>query len=581
MKSSAPAQSNYRGQDIRGRTFCGADLHGACFAGAIAGLRPVVQILLVIGAVLAVGLAGLVSGYASALPALYAALGSSTRVQLVGLMEAIALPAILATLWKAGLGRALGIVIGSLAIFTAVVAYAGRGDDSPAAAILLTAVNFFALASVLLTSFALVLLHTLLRSRWWLLPPAVLATPLLLAGIHEGIQISSTEASRFGLLQAVVMAGLVLVLALLPVLIAIRTTRGSVAFRSLRELCTGITCACGTCFRGACLDEVDFTGAYLPQCDFRDASLRRTRWQSVRLLEESRLEGTYLHQVEVRNLLVNGSGARQNYDHLCLRDLDLDGVNLEQASLIAADLSGSTLREANLVGCRLAETRMYGVNLQKANLTRSCIENWAISTDTCLDDVICSEVYLRLPTDEDPEPWRKPDNRDDSFKPGDFKDFVAPIVRTLGLYRTQNLDLREVGRSMRTLDLYHYDQINPTAAVVAMHQLAAQNPDTAMELVSLEGKGEEKIHLQAVINGSTSSSRLSRQYQELYLNASALPSSQLQQLMNSIAEQSEKLSNMEALLQTARQTQTNYYIKAGEISGIVNFGEISGNVVNN
>ena len=177
MKSSAPAQSNYRGQDIRGRTFCGADLHGACFAGAIAGLRPVVQILLVIGAVLAVGLAGLVSGYASALPALYAALGSSTRVQLVGLMEAIALPAILATLWKAGLGRALGIVIGSLAIFTAVVAYAGRGDDSPAAAILLTAVNFFALASVLLTSFALVLLHTLLRSRWWLLPPTTPAPP--------------------------------------------------------------------------------------------------------------------------------------------------------------------------------------------------------------------------------------------------------------------------------------------------------------------------------------------------------------------------------------------------------------------
>jgi|694.fasta_scaffold21105_6 uncharacterized protein YjbI with pentapeptide repeats len=578
MKSSAPAHSDYSGQDIRGRNFRGADLHGACFAGAIAGLRPVVQILLVIGAVLAVGLAGLVSGYASALPALYAALGSSTRVQLVGLIEAIALPAILATLWKSGLGRALGIVIGSLAIFTAVVAYAGRGDDSPAAAIILTAVNFFALASVLLTSFALVLLHTLLRRRWWLLPPAVLATPLLLAGIHEGIQISSTEASRLGLIQAVVIAGLVLVLAVLPVLIAIRTTRGSVAFRSLRELCTGITCACGTCFRGACLDEVDFTGAYLPQCDFRDASLRRTRWQSVRLLEESRLEGTYLHQVEVRNLLINGSGARLNYDNLCLRDLDLDGVNLEQASLIAADLSGSTLRGANLVGSRLAETRMYGVNLQHANLTKACVENWAISTDTCFDDVICSEIYLRLPTEEDPDPWRKPDNRDDSFKPGDFKDFVAPILRTLGLYQTQDLDLREVGRSMRTLDLYHYNAINPAAAVVAMNQLAIQNPETAMELVALEGKGEDKVHLQAVISGSTSSSSLSRQYQELYQNASTLPSAQLQQLMEKLAQQSEQLSHMESLLSTAKQSQTNYYIKAGEISGIVNFGHITGNV---
>lgn len=580
MKSSPPTQSIHRDQDIRGKTFRGADLRGACFAGAIAGLTPGVQILLVIGALLGVGLAGLVSGYASALPTLYAALGSSTRVQLVGLVEAIALPAILATLWKAGLGRALGIVIGSLAIFTAVVAYAGRGDDSPAAAILLTAVNFFALASVLLTSFALVLLHTLLRKRWWLLPPAVMATPLLLAGIHEGIQISSTEASRLGLLQAVVMAGLVLLLAVLPVLIAIRTTRGSVAFRSLRELCTGITCACGTCFRGACLDEVDFTGAYLPQCDFRDTSLRRTRWQSVRLLEESRLEGTYLHQVEVRNLLINGSGARRNYDHLCLRDLDLDGVNLEQASLIAADLSGSTLRRANLVGTRLAETRMYGVNFQQANLAKACVENWAISTDTCFDDVICSEIYLRLPTEEDPDPWRKPDNRDENFKPGDFKDFVAPIVRTLGLYQTQDLDLREVGRSMRTLDLYHYKTINPAAAVVAMNQLAIQNPETAMELVALEGKGEDKVHLQAVISGSTSSSSLSRQYQELYLNASTLPSAQLQELMDKLAQQSEQLSHMESLLATAKQTQTNYYIKAGEISGIVNFGQIAGNVSN-
>ena len=578
MNSSTPAHSDFSGKDIRGRTFRGVDLHGACFAGAIAGLRPVVQILLVMGAVLAVGLAGLVSGYASALPALYAALGASPRVQLVGLVEAIALPVILATLWKAGPGRALGIVIGSLAIFTAVVAYAGEGDDSPAAAILLTAVNFFALASVLLTSFALVLLHALLRRRWWLLPPAVLATPLILAGIHEGIQISRTEASRLGLLQQVVMAGLVMVLTVLPVLIAIRATKGSVAFRSLRELCTGITCACGTCFQGACLDEVDFTGAYLPQCDFRDASLRRTRWQSARLLDESRLEGTYLHQLEVRNLLITGSGVRQNYDHLCLRDLDLDGVNLEQASLIATDLSGSTLRGANLVGSRLAETRMYGVNFQRANLTKACIENWAISTDTCFDDVICSEIYLRLPTEEDPDPWRKPDNRDDSFQTGDFKDFVAPILRTLGLYQTQGLDLREVGRSIRTLDLYHYNAFNPAAAIVAMNQLAAQNPETAMELVALEGKGEDKVHLQAVISGSSNSSSLSRQYQELYHNASTLPSSQLQQLMDKLAEQSEQLSKMETLLATAKQTQTNYYIKAGEISGILNFGQITGNL---
>jgi uncharacterized protein YjbI with pentapeptide repeats len=539
------------------------------------------HILLVIGALLAVGLASWVSGYASALPSLYGDLTSSTRVQLVGLVESVLMIATMTLLWKAGLSRSLVIVVGSLAIFTAVVMIKGRGDDSPAAVVILTVLNFIFLATVLLTGFSLVLLHTLLRGRVWFLLLPAMATPLIISGIQEGVKISHTETARLDFFQQLVMAVLVLMFAVLSVLIAIRAIKGSSAFRGLRELSTAITCSFGTNFRDACLDEANFTGACLPQCDFRGASLHRTRWQSVRLLEECRLEGTYLHEVHVRNLLITNCGARENYDNLSLRDLNLDGVNLEQASLIAADLSGSTLREANLGGCRLAETRMYGVNLQKANLTKSCIENWAISTDTCLDDVICSEVYLRLPTDEDPDPWRKPDNRDDSFKPGDFKDFVAPIVRTLGLYRTQNLDLREVGRSMRTLDLYHYDDINPTAAVVAMHQLAAQNPDTAMELVSLEGKGEEKVHLQAVITGSTSSSRLSRQYQELYQNASALPSNQLQELMNSIAEQSEKLSHMETLLQTAKQTQTNYYIKAGEISGIVNFGEISGNAVNN
>ena len=578
---SAPSQADYSGKDIRGQQFRGLDLHGACFSGAIGGIPPVVKMLLVMGAILALCLAWLVSGYASALPALHGSFTATPRVQLVGLVESIMLPVILATLWKAGPGRSLVIMILGLAIFTAVVAFAGDGDDSAAAAILLTTVSFFVLASVLLTSLALVLLRTLLRGRGWRLSPVVVATPLLLVGLREGIQISRTETARLGLLQNCLMVGLGLVFTGLPVLIAVRAIRGAAVFRALRDLCMGITCACGTSFRGACLDGVDFTGAYLPQCDFREASVRHTRWQRVNLLEESRLDGTDLQRPEVRQLLTSRIGTRQNYDHLSLRDLDLAGVKLEHASLVGVDLSGSTLRGASLMGSCLAEARLYGVNLQEAILTKACIENWAISTDTCFNNVNCTEIYLRLPTEADPDPWRKPDNRDESFKPGDFKDFVAPIVRTLGLYRTQNLDLREVGRSMRTLDLYHYDRINPTAAVVAMHQLAAANPDTAMELVTLEGKGEEKVHLQAVITGSTSSSRLSRQYQELYLNASALPSYQLQQIMNSIAEQSEKLSHIETLLQAARQTQTNYFIKAGEISGIVNLGEITGNVVNN
>lgn len=567
-------------KDIRGLCFRGQDLHGASFAGAIAGVRPAVQILMVVGAVLAVGVAALVTGYSSALPSLYGQFGPSLRVQMVALAEAFILPVILSTLWVAGIGSELGVVISSLAIFTAVVAFAGNGDDSPAAVILLSAVNFFALASVLLTSFALVLLEALLQRQWWWLPPAVVATPLLLAGIHEGIQISSTQSATLGLFQWVALAALLLVLVALPMLIALQTMMGSMRFRGVRDLKTAITCVYGTSFRGANLDEADFTGASLPMCDFRDASLRRTRLRAVRRLEESRVEGTILQQGVIRNLLTTGNGFSQTYDYLCLRDLNLDGVNLERASLVGADLSGSTLQGANLVCTRLSATRMYGVNFHQANLTKACIENWAISTDTDFDDVICTEIYLRLPTEDDPDPWRKPDNRNDIFEPGDFKDFVAPIIATLSLYKSQGIDVRDVGRSMRTLDLYHYNMINPAAAVVAMHQLAVRNPETALELVAMEGQGEDKVHLQALISRSASSSNLSRQYQELYNNAVTLPAFQLQQLMDTIAKQSHQLANVEVLLKTAMQTQTNYYIKAGEISGIVNFGHIIGDVRN-
>ena len=78
---------------------------------------------------------------------------------------------------------------------------------------------------------------------------------------------------------------------------------------------------------------------------------------------------------------------------------------------------------------------------------------------------------MRLPTKDDPDPCRKPDNRQETFKPGDFADFISPIIKTLDLYQTQNIDPRQVAHKFKTLDLFHYEGIDPTAAAIAVTQV--------------------------------------------------------------------------------------------------------------
>lgn len=119
----------------------------------------------------------------------------------------------------------------------------------------------------------------------------------------------------------------------------------------------------------------------------------------------------------------------------------------------------------------LAETQLYQANLTATCLTGAYIENWGISSDTQLDRIQCDYVYMRLPTLDNPEPWRKPDNRNEIFRQGDFADFIAPIIQTLDLYKSQNVDPRK----FKTLDLLHYQGIDPTAAAKARRGRYAEN----------------------------------------------------------------------------------------------------------
>ncbi|OKH25818.1 hypothetical protein NIES1031_12540 [Chroogloeocystis siderophila 5.2 s.c.1] len=113
----------------------------------------------------------------------------------------------------------------------------------------------------------------------------------------------------------------------------------------------------------------------------------RTCWFQSRKLDSADVAGTYLATPKVRQLVVSKDGSNQNYDRLALQGINLQDGHLEDASFIAADLSGATLQKANLCRAKLVQTQLYHADLTSACLTGAYIQDWAIATDTKLEQV--------------------------------------------------------------------------------------------------------------------------------------------------------------------------------------------------
>ena len=72
---------------------------------------------------------------------------------------------------------------------------------------------------------------------------------------------------------------------------------------------------------------------------------------------------------------------------------------------------------------------------------------------------------MRLPTKENPDPLRKPDNDTEVFADGEFGDFIKPIFDTL--------------------DLYHNQGVDPRAIATAFKKLAENNPNLLCKILCL------------------------------------------------------------------------------------------------
>ena len=306
-------------------------------------------------------------------------------------------------------------------------------------------------------------------------------------------------------------------------------------FPGIAQLAINLTAIGGTSFRWANLTDVNFSDASLKHTDFRGANLTRTCWHNTKGLEFARLGSTYLANNQIRQLVVTLNAQTQSFNELDMAGVNLENANLQDTSFVGTNLNHANLRNADLSRAILKQTQIDGADFTGAILTGAYIEDWGITSSTKLEGVRCEYIYMHLPTKEDPDPQRKPDNRKEVFADGEFGDFIKPLVDTLDLYHNQNVD--------------------PRAIAISFKELAEKNPDAELEIVGMEKRDQDKFLLRAKTAPEADKSQLSAEYFEIYNHVKALAEKEVKTL---IAEKNSRIRSLENFVHTSLQ-RPNFY----------------------
>ncbi|MEP0914954.1 hypothetical protein NDI45_29085 [Leptolyngbya sp. GB1-A1] len=93
----------------------------------------------------------------------------------------------------------------------------------------------------------------------------------------------------------------------------------------------------------------------------------------------------------------------------------------------------------------------------------------------------------------------------------------------------------------------------------------------------MEGRGYQKIRLQAAVAGEVDSSQLNAKYFEKYQEIASLPYSDIQTLLTGVVEKNERIRSLEKLLENALQ-QPKFYVETYQNRGEFIMSQSKGNV---
>lgn len=371
-----------------------------------------------------------------------------------------------------------------------------------------------------------------------------------------------------------------LVIFILSIYVAWKALIGNKKYSLIRNISIAFSSVGATSFLLADLVDADFREAILRNTDLRRANLTRTLWMESRYLDRARVGSTYLVHPKIRQLVTTGSGQDQNFDGLNLGGINLQGSNLQDASFIGTSLNYANLLDADLSRARLKQTQLNGAILTRAVLTGAYIEDWGITGTTNLSSVHCDYVFMRVPTKENPNPLRKPDNLLEMFNSGEFCDFIQPYIDIL--------------------DLYHSQDVDPRAVSIAFGKLSQRHPEANLEIVAIEKRGKNSLNLKVQVKPTVSKSELSAEYFSDYNQIKALPIQ-----VRLLVEKDARIRSLENMIDTALK-QPTFNIQGdmavtetkgininsggnigdvsglvgGDVSGVINLGVVSGNVEN-
>ncbi|MFN8469928.1 MAG: pentapeptide repeat-containing protein [Caldilineaceae bacterium] len=548
-------QANFAGADIRGADFTGASLRGADLHGCQCGLRRWWSAGLGAGILLAALAGGAMLGYAAAMPpASLFILGPNlpeVARPLIVIVTGVVMAAPFVVLLRRGIGPALGTVA-ALAGLAAVGAIFIRPVSYSALNFVVLVLLGAAVAAVVCLACAIATLVAMTGKKWSavlvLVCAALAAAPALVEGIRGWNTASNAAQAPATALHFGVGAAFALLYLGAGYFAAAAAQAGNPDFGFVARVATGVLTRGGTKFRDADLTGCDFTGADLDHTDLRSATMTRSNWKDAVHLERARVEHTPLQDMRVRRLAVTRMGKDQALEGINLQGMYLAEADLRSANLQGANLIGANLHAADLTGAMLAQALLYDADLTDAVLTGACIEDWGISGSTQFGGVTCAHIYMRAPTREDRDPQRKPDNQTESFAPGDFADFILPIMKTHDLYYKQDVDMRTLATAFKSLDLFRADRVDPRAGAVALTQLAERHPDADLQLVAVEAHGAGKLRLETTVAADADRTVLSEEFDALYRTARALPPEELAALLE---HRDQRIRELENLLRAA------------------------------
>ncbi len=236
-----------------------------------------------------------------------------------------------------------------------------------------------------------------------------------------------------------------------------------------------------TNFSGADFGEFsDFTEANLTEADLSESNLHCAIFENT-LIERANLKKADL----TRANCIKSNLQNSNLEEVTMEGAILEKANLEMCLLTQANLKGANFRGANLFYTSLVEAEAHSTDFRGAILTKACIKNWYITTQTKLDGVLCDYVYLEVIgflvhqskhksktiseiklNFED----RRPRDPNKNFAPGEF----AKLFQI----------------SFETIDLFFQDGVDWQAFTASFLNVRAENEDAEMEIQTIENTGD-------------------------------------------------------------------------------------------